>query len=197
MNFFYYFLIGHLTGDFLLQSNKIVEWKKKYFAGILLHSLIVFLSTLVIFIPYLNHILIWQCLFINFVFHIIIDYFKITYEKKNPQINPFLSFLTDQIAHIVIILFLFFLIPKNLNPYFFTEKWWFEIYQNTHLLFYLSGFLFFSYTFDIMFFIYQLSKNKTNFYSRSYYSMIIRIFLFAILFLLFLMKNYLFIANSV
>ena len=182
MLIFLYFFTGHLIGDFLFQTNCIVKWKQSSIWGVLIHSFLVFLGTIITFIPYLHSINIWEMLFINAVLHFFIDYGKVKYEKKFIKQNPIYIFLLDQILHICIITILIKYFSENLYPKYFIHTWWFNLYTNTALILYITGFLFFSYTCDILYFIFSINKQK-NTYQRAYFFMILRIFIFACIFL--------------
>ncbi|HPO05683.1 MAG TPA: DUF3307 domain-containing protein [Candidatus Gracilibacteria bacterium] len=185
---FLYFIIGHFLGDFVFQTNKIVAWKTKAFWGLLPHVSLVYLATLILFIPYLNHLSIWLICSINAILHFGIDRFKIVNEKYYHEIhpqttrNPLPPYLFDQLAHLIVIAILSWFIPNNLNITLFESNNWIHFYQRTDLLLYILGIILFSYTSDITYFMYQLSKKPVQ-YSRSYYAMMKRLVIFALAFL--------------
>ncbi len=185
MLFFFYFLIGHLIGDFLLQTSYVFKWKVKSSWGILCHVSFVFLATVIVFIPYLNNSEIWIALIVNAILHFILDYSKVKYDKKHKAKNPIALFWIDQFIHILIILCILQFIPPNITPAYFIDTWWFEYWQQPKILIYILGFLFFSYMADIVIFTHRTNEKRIATYSRSYYSMIVRTFLFACLFIMF------------
>lgn len=182
MLFFFYFFIGHLIGDFLFQTSKIVQWKYASPWGITLHVFLVFLATSFMFMPYWYSPVIWGALIVNAVIHWGIDFLKVYYDNHYKPNNPLPGFFTDQFAHIATFAFILLFIPKDLIPAFFTDSWWFEYYEKINLLLYITGFLFFSYTMDIVYFMFQLKRGDKTPYSRSYYSMIVHTFIFALCF---------------
>jgi hypothetical protein len=183
--YFFYFLIGHLVGDFLLQTGTIAKNKSKNIFYLLLHIFLVFLATALLFLPYLKFKIVWIALFVNAFIHFFIDFAKIKLEKKFK--NKILAFFClDQILHLVVILFLsYFLSWYKFVDLWFTDLWWFEFYQAERFLFYIVGFLIFSYMADIFLWINEIQKKEFRYYFRDYQNMIERTFLFAILFLIF------------
>lgn len=182
MLFFLYFFIGHLIGDFLLQTSLIVKWKFQSYLGILLHVLLVFAGTAFMFIPYWNSGWVWWGLIINALYHFVIDSGKVWYDQKYKPKSPMLHFWIDQIAHILVIVFILWTIPNipSIQPEYFTSTWWFEYYQQKNILIYIAGFLFFSYFADIVHLMHLLTHDKKTVYERSYSSMIIQVTIFAV-----------------
>ncbi len=97
---FYYLLLGHLLGDFTLQTNKIAKNKSNNLRWVLIHSSIVTLIMLVLALPFgLNLIIL---VLINGLSHFFIDLFKAKLNLTNP-IKALLYFILDQAIHITII----------------------------------------------------------------------------------------------
>lgn len=97
---FYYLVLGHLLGDFTLQTNKIAKNKSNNLKWVLIHSVIVTAIMLILAIPFGFKLL--KLVLLNGILHFIIDFYK---SKLNPT-NPFsalLYFILDQAAHIAII----------------------------------------------------------------------------------------------
>ena len=88
-------LLAHIISDFVLQTDKMVESKKWFSGYMLLHIMIVFVSTFL-----LSGLL--QVSLIIAVLHWIIDSVKV--EMKNrTHLKPNMLFATDQIFHFIII----------------------------------------------------------------------------------------------
>lgn len=183
MLYFLYFFIGHLLGDFLFQTSKIVVWKQKSLWGIFIHVFILHVSISFIFLPYLTEPLIWIAIFVNSVLHFLIDWAKVSYERIFKPKNPIPAFWVDQITHIIVFAFIALNLP-SLEIGFFADSWWIEYYQQVHFLLYIIGFLLFSYMLDVSYFIHELGKGNFAPYSRSYYSMIVHTFFFACIFVI-------------
>ena len=85
-----YLIIGHLIGDFLLQTSRLVTYKRNNFYGIILHGLIVLFSHIFLFLPYLFSLKICiTLLFVGFL-HFYIDFNKIKLNIKTKYpIIPF------------------------------------------------------------------------------------------------------------
>lgn len=115
--------------------------------------------------------------------HFLIDHFKIKLNFSNKY--PIIPFTLDQIAHFST-LFLAYIIIQNETPLLFTEKWWFEsLYQNETLLAYFAGVIFFSYALDIVYLTIRLQKHPKYKYKRGYFDMLIRVSLFALIYIIY------------
>lgn len=101
-------LCAHFLSDFILQTNKIQEGKKRGGSeGILyqlLHSIIHALVAYVLLLEWNN----WQVPTVIFVSHFIIDFFK--YKSKNKGLSVF---LWDQVSHLGVILVMWFILYGN------------------------------------------------------------------------------------
>lgn len=97
---FWRFLAGHFIGDFILQTDSVFRIKVKYRWGVILHGSIAGILIFIFGIPYLQHYpILWLYLFLNIVFHILVDKAKLLLTPKAKRIG-FLLFLLDQIIHI-------------------------------------------------------------------------------------------------
>lgn len=97
---FYYLLLGHLLGDFTLQTNKIAKNKNSNLKWVLIHSIIVTITMLIFALPFgLNLIIL---VLINGILHFLIDLYKAKLNLTNPYI-ALLYFILDQATHITII----------------------------------------------------------------------------------------------
>ncbi|MFO8061815.1 MAG: DUF3307 domain-containing protein [bacterium] len=102
-------LSGHLTGDFLFQTDLIYRLKKTCFRGQLIHAFInAVIISLLLIVFYREISLMLTALVIVFITHLIIDYSKV----KLPFKNPFV-FIIDQILHIGILLILALALNDN------------------------------------------------------------------------------------
>lgn len=112
---FFYLLLGHLTGDFALQTNKIAENKGRHWRWNLLHVLVVTLFT--IFFTYQFGAILLGMVLINGVIHFFLDYYKteIAIKLRLPDLA---GFLLDQSIHILIL----YLISQ------------FAVYDNQHFI---------------------------------------------------------------
>jgi len=100
---FYYLLLGHLIGDFVLQTDKIAENKGRRWEWNLLHVLVV---TLCIFVfSYSFGILLLLMALLNGVIHFIMDYYK-NEICRILHLSELLGFLIDQLIHIILLYFI-------------------------------------------------------------------------------------------
>jgi hypothetical protein len=100
--------------------------------------------------------------------HIIIDYSKITIEKKYPRTNKFLIYISDQVAHLIIIL----LVTKFIGIVNLGLPWdWVQIYLNGDLITFLIILHLATYFWDVTRWTYINSKKPTPF-KRDYKMMV-------------------------
>ncbi|MBU1992593.1 MAG: DUF3307 domain-containing protein [Patescibacteria group bacterium] len=92
-------ILGHLIGDFLLQPDHLLHWKKRHITGALVHVLIHMMVYLLILFPYVQNN--WTLLIILGigVAHLIIDQVKVVGERTKKKYR--LYFIVDQVAHLV------------------------------------------------------------------------------------------------
>lgn len=93
--------IGHLIGDFLFQTEKIVLWKQKELKGIVFHGIIVALAMGLVLLPFYPQL--YWLVAIQGLFHILIDWGKIKISFPIPG-QELISFLLDQFMHLGVIL---------------------------------------------------------------------------------------------
>lgn len=116
---FLYLLLGHLLGDFVLQTDKIADNKQKSWQWNLLHAIIVSFCILIFSVPFGLSILL--VVFINGGLHYLIDFYKPRVFAKVP-LPELVYFLADQFLHISI-LYLISLAANNdiTTAYFSTQ----------------------------------------------------------------------------
>lgn len=97
---FSYLLLGHIIGDFTLQTDRIASNKARSWKWNLVHSVIVTVSVFLFSIPfgYLTMLL----AILNGALHFLIDYFKSKLPDKSPS-HALFYFIADQGLHIYII----------------------------------------------------------------------------------------------
>lgn len=101
-------IIGHIIGDYYLQSESLALKKKNSFKYLILHTVIIFLVNSLIYIIYSfqNDILV-LLLMISSI-HFVIDLLKMIFEKYilKEKALPKILFLLDQFLHIIVIIIL-------------------------------------------------------------------------------------------
>lgn len=112
---FYYLLLGHLIGDFVLQTDKIAENKGRHWKWNLLHVLVVTVCSLVLAYPFGSLLL--GMVLLNGVVHFILDYYKAPLSLKL-HLPDLAVFILDQAIHISLL----YLISH------------FAVYTNQHLI---------------------------------------------------------------
>lgn len=103
-------ILAHLLADFPLQTMSLFELKKRSIKGVILHSGICVLLVIIL-VPSL--LLVPQSLLLFFVSHTLFDWLKIKITNKYPSLDNIIFFLIDQVFHIVIILIVANLWPRE------------------------------------------------------------------------------------
>ena len=86
--------LAHLVGDYVLQWDALAQWKAREFRGVVVHSLILFITTLLFALPFDPTW--WSGILIISLSHFAVDAIQFFYR---PSISPLLRFILDQIAH--------------------------------------------------------------------------------------------------
>ncbi|HOJ92627.1 MAG TPA: DUF3307 domain-containing protein [Dictyoglomaceae bacterium] len=120
MFWFLRLFLAHLLADFPLQSNLIFRYKKQTKYGILLHTSIYLIISLLLSFPYLKYP--EAIIFILFLFfvHTLIDLKKMNRSIRSNNDN-IKNFIIDQLEHIISIS-LVFLLPISKNPEYLGTK---------------------------------------------------------------------------
>ncbi|MBT3392512.1 MAG: DUF3307 domain-containing protein [Elusimicrobiaceae bacterium] len=110
MIIFWRLILAHLLADYVFQTKEFIFWKRNSLLGVLAHSVIHFLTSILLTFSYLNEIWIqlgsfkingWLAITIITTIHFIIDAISRTSVKyKNKRT---LFFFGDQISHFLII----------------------------------------------------------------------------------------------
>lgn len=97
-----YLIIGHLLNDFLLQPYKLIQWKMKSFAGVLVHVLLLTAVSSLLLFPYLGRWETWAVIGGIGVIHFITDMAKINIALKYDSFA--FPYIADQAIHFISIL---------------------------------------------------------------------------------------------
>ena len=111
MYLFYRLLLAHLVADFPLQTKQIFKVKMNTEWGVLIHTLIVLIFSILFAFPFLEAPKFIIILWVIFLSHTMIDKIKLDYSKKNVN-QDIKIFLLDQFLHIAIIAALSFNFDK-------------------------------------------------------------------------------------
>jgi len=112
MFLFYRLLLAHIIADFPMQTKQIFKIKTDTEWGVLFHTLIVLIFSILFAFPYLEDPKVIIILLVIFLSHTVIDKLKMEYSKKtNNQSIKILLF--DQFLHIAIIAVLTFNFTKS------------------------------------------------------------------------------------
>ena len=107
MFLFYRLLLAHVIADFPMQTSQIFKIKMNTQWGVMLHTLIVLIFSILFAFPYLEDPKVLIILLIIFLSHTVIDKLKMEYSEKTKN-QSIRILLLDQALHIAIIAVLTF-----------------------------------------------------------------------------------------
>lgn len=114
------FIIGHVLGDYYLQSNELAVEKNNNLGKLNVHCIIYFISMLVVSIPVFSLEVLISATVISLI-HWLIDFIKFNL-KKNRSITDkkeVIIYLIDQFLHVLTIIFVvLFLEINNIGVYY-------------------------------------------------------------------------------
>ena len=90
--------LAHLVGDFILQWDRLAQWKSRELQGVLVHGLIVTAVTWLFAIPFAPGW--WQGILFIGIAHTVIDATQWVYTLPG---SPLIRFLSDQFLHLLVI----------------------------------------------------------------------------------------------
>ncbi|MHC2994410.1 MAG: DUF3307 domain-containing protein [Candidatus Atribacteria bacterium] len=140
----YRLLLAHIIADFPLQTKQIFRVKMNTKWGVILHTTIVLIFSILFIFPYLENPKVIAILLIVFLSHTIIDKIKLERSKKT-NANNLKVFLIDQVLHISIIAILTFnftekvLLTSPFNNVFLSDL--IHLYNNDILIISLIGYI--------------------------------------------------------
>lgn len=91
-------LLAHLVGDYILQWDSLALWKSRELKGVIAHSLVVFIVTVLFALPFSPFW--WQGILFIGITHLLIDAVQLYWK---PPVPPLFRFLLDQLAHFTVI----------------------------------------------------------------------------------------------
>lgn len=100
MFLFWRLIAAHLMGDFLFQSNKLAHWKQQSWKGVLVHSSIVMVVSVLFTVDYIATLFPW--LIVLWISHFAIDQIKMMILKRKPSWDTIVCFSIDQMLHLVV-----------------------------------------------------------------------------------------------
>ena len=97
-------LIGHLIGDFILQSPCLVEKKEKSIGYLFLHCGLYLIPVFCVLLCFCDWLQVIIFSLIVVVSHFMFDFSKIKLNKGRGKVFDFFGFVLDQILHVVILI---------------------------------------------------------------------------------------------
>ncbi len=104
LSFFLRLTLGHLIGDFVLQPYWLVLAKRKGWSGLIIHVGVVAFFTAIVAWNAIPHW--WAWIIVLYLGHLFIDQFRTFVFVDNTKGKGLLLLIVDQIAHIILILFI-------------------------------------------------------------------------------------------
>ena len=178
--FFVYLLLGHLLADFVFQPKALVVWKHKDWQGVLVHALIVFAVSMLIFWPMVvfGNWLGIVILAINAGLHFAMDAYKIAQEHDDGQRKYYVKwFFLDQFFHIVVLLLVAGTLFMRDYAQLLTFFWWclpFAIYLNLAVLC--------TYVYEIVKFQFLRQQHGATVMKFNYRAMFLRLVILSVIF---------------
>jgi len=152
-------LFAHLLGDFVFQSNDLIQRKYKSWIGNFEHVCIIIFFTILVLFPYWGSFKMWVVAVTIFAIHFVQDWIKIKYDLKyNLKKKSTIPFFVDQTLHTSLILILAPTI-QDLAPFQLSGDI-LNLYYSPFLIAYLMGLILVSYTYDITLFQFRRQKTK-------------------------------------
>lgn len=112
----YLFLIGHVLGDFYLQSSTLAKDKNKIFKGLVKHSSIYFVCLVIALTPVIN-LIIFKYILIASLMHFFVDFYKgYLHNKLFKTSKKEVEYVVDQIIHILVIFFIIGIVAISQQP---------------------------------------------------------------------------------
>lgn len=111
------FLVGHVLGDFYLQSNELAKSKNQSFNKLILHALIYLFSMTLILIPIFGLSFLKWVILVSLL-HFLIDWVMFYLNKKQIVVDKLSIYLFDQLIHLITILIaigLIFLLSETIH----------------------------------------------------------------------------------
>ena len=177
----FHLLLAHLLGDFVFQSNDLIQRKYRSWVGTFEHVCIVGFFTALLLFPFLTEFKTWLLVVTVFVVHFFQDFLKTKFDLgfnlKRKSVWPF---FLDQALHVSLLLYLADKFNDLTPPDF--PLWVLNIYFSKFLIAYLLGLVFFSYTYDLINYQFKRQKSKTPlFYSPNFKGMRLRLTWFSLI----------------
>jgi hypothetical protein len=149
-------ILAHFLADYPLQSDGMVAYKSKHFTGIVLHSLMHVLTSVLLGLPFVLQGNFWLAIGVMFVTHNFFDQGKVWIHQRFKKANRFLFYCLDQVAHLAVIVGSSWLYLRNLTPDF--GGCWPAIYQNKTLLNFILVLTLVTFFYDVTRWTYRNSK---------------------------------------
>lgn len=182
-------LLAHFLGDFVCQSNELIQRKYKSWLGTFEHVCIIASLTILFLFPYWNHKETWLVAAVIFFTHFVQDILKIEVNVDfNAKRKSTIPFFIDQLLHVALIAYMatFFRDLETIE----LPLWMQQMYFSQLLSMYLLGLVIFSYVYELT--VYQFARKKSKKeleFKPNYKGMSNRIMWFSIAYVLFLVVN--------
>lgn len=155
---FLHLILAHLLGDFVFQSNDLIQKKYKSWTGTFQHVCIIGAFTILALLPYWHQREAWLVIGAIFAVHFVQDCLKIELDARYNKKKSTFPFFADQVLHVSLI---YFLSPwlDGLAP-LDLPNWLNALYSSEMVVVYFIGAILFSYTYDIT--LYQFLRQRSK-----------------------------------
>ncbi len=153
----YHLILTHFLADYPFQPGRLVKYKYKSAWGVLIHTAIHLAIICLVVLPFLHESRVVWVVLIIFITHNLIDYTKVTLDKKK-MVNSFVLYLADQITHLLVVLSVAFWLIKDVHPWLTGP--WFRYYSDVGIVNYLTVLVLATFFFDVTKWAYENSKKK-------------------------------------
>ncbi len=183
-----YLILAHLLGDFIFQPSKLVIWKIKSKYGVFVHVLVHFMANIIVLAPFILNGHYWPILaaFVICFIHFWIDQAKISYDLKHDK--KVMAFLLDQLMHLLVMMLVYFFV-QNL-PLTMPTGGFYTVYSDIRVVIFCSFLIICGSAVEIYHFQQVREKKHDATFKFNPRNIALRIFIFTLVYILFMILSY-------
>ena len=183
-----YLILAHLLADFVLQPSKLVLWKIRSKYGVFVHVLVHFVINIIVLLPFILNGYYWPiaAAFVICFAHFWIDQAKISYDLSHDK--KVMAFLTDQLIHLLTIMLVYFFV-QNL-ALSLPVSGFYSIYSDIRIVIFFSFLILCSSAVEIYHFQKVREKKRDAMLKLHPRNIALRIFVFTLIYILFMILSY-------
>lgn len=147
----FYLFVGHLLGDYPLQSRKLIEWKQRSLLGSVGHGAIHALTTALLLMPFWGYReVVWAVVWVGAV-HALVDMVKIHFSLNAVGPKTIAFYVGDQLFHGVVLVVVWIFLLGKLEPQTALPAWY--AWRGTPV--FLIAFLALTYVWDVTVWVFK------------------------------------------